>query len=214
MLDSVHPHHLVEALVEGALYPTLAHNGFFPEEELETFMQPLARLNGHPPRHTVPGVEASTGPLGHGLPIAVGAALASRLDRASWRVFVLTGDGELSMPGVTVPGLGTLILYDGTFEIPFKDGKMIQWLEEHTQLKVAGMTVKMDELRFVTGGLRVTGSIAVPQFGPHASKIYAAATVEATCAVDATGAVGAARFACFATSAATWSARASKLVKS
>jgi len=79
----------------GALYTTLAHSGFFPEEELSTFMQPLSRLNGHPPRHKVPGVEASTGPLGHGLPIAVGAALASRLDDAPWRVYVLTGDGEL-----------------------------------------------------------------------------------------------------------------------
>ena len=79
----------------GALYTTLAHSGFFPEAELETFIQPLSRLNGHPPRHKVPGVEASTGPLGHGLPIAVGAALASRLDDAPWRVYVLTGDGEL-----------------------------------------------------------------------------------------------------------------------
>jgi len=79
----------------GALYTTLAHSGFFPEEELQTFMQPLSRLNGHPPRRKVPGVEASTGPLGHGLPIAVGAALASRLDDAPWRVYVLTGDGEL-----------------------------------------------------------------------------------------------------------------------
>ena len=79
----------------GAFYTTLAHRGFFPEEELETFMQPLSRLNGHPPCHKVPGVEASTGPLGHGLPIAVGAALASRLDGSPWRVYVLTGDGEL-----------------------------------------------------------------------------------------------------------------------
>jgi transketolase len=79
----------------GAFYTTLAHRGFFPADELGTFMQPLSRLNGHPPRHKVPGVEASTGPLGHGLPIAVGAALASRLDGAPWRVYVLTGDGEL-----------------------------------------------------------------------------------------------------------------------
>jgi transketolase len=79
----------------GAFYTALAFAGFLPAEELETFMQPLSRLNGHPPRHTVPGVEASTGPLGHGLPIAVGASLASRLDRAPWRVYVLTGDGEL-----------------------------------------------------------------------------------------------------------------------
>jgi len=79
----------------GALYTTLAHSGFFPAEELSTYMQPLSRLNGHPPCHTIPGVEASTGPLGHGLPVAVGAALASHIDGASWLVYVLTGDGEL-----------------------------------------------------------------------------------------------------------------------
>jgi transketolase len=79
----------------GALYTTLAHAGFFPLEELNTFAQPLSCLNGHPDRNKVPGVETNTGPLGHGLPVAVGAALAARLTGASWRVFVLTGDGEL-----------------------------------------------------------------------------------------------------------------------
>jgi transketolase len=79
----------------GALYTTLALCGFFPAEDLSTYMQPLSRLNGHPPRHKVPGVEASTGPLGHGLPIAVGAALAAHMDDAPWRAYVLTGDGEL-----------------------------------------------------------------------------------------------------------------------
>ncbi|MBX5450511.1 transketolase [Thermogemmatispora sp.] len=79
----------------GALYNTIAEAGFFPTSELETFMKPLSRLNGHPDRTKVPGVEASTGPLGHGLSIGVGAALAARLDGASWRTYVLTGDGEL-----------------------------------------------------------------------------------------------------------------------
>jgi transketolase len=78
-----------------SLYATLALRGFFPEEELATFMQPLSRLNGHPDRNKVPGVEANTGPLGHGLPIAVGMAIAARLNRQSWRVVVVTGDGEL-----------------------------------------------------------------------------------------------------------------------
>ena len=78
-----------------ALYATLAERGFFPQEELDTYMRPLSRLNGHPDRNKVPGVEANTGPLGHGLPIAVGMAAAARLDRAAWRTFVLTGDGEL-----------------------------------------------------------------------------------------------------------------------
>lgn len=78
----------------GLLYTTLAFAGFFPEEELHTFMQPLSRLNGHPSNH-VPGVEANTGSLGHGLSMGVGAALAARMNNASWRSFVLTGDGEL-----------------------------------------------------------------------------------------------------------------------
>jgi transketolase len=78
-----------------ALYATLAAAGFFPVEDLDTFGQPLSPLNGHPVRAKVPGVEASTGPLGHGLPIATGAALAAKLEAATWRTYVLTGDGEL-----------------------------------------------------------------------------------------------------------------------
>ena len=78
-----------------AYYSTLAARGFFPIEQLKTYMDPLSMLNGHPDRNKLPGVEANTGPLGHGLPIAVGAALAARMRKESWRVFVLTGDGEL-----------------------------------------------------------------------------------------------------------------------
>ena len=79
----------------GALYTTLAEAGFFSPDELDTFGQPLSRLNGHPNCTKVPGVETNTGPLGHGLPVAVGTALAAKLDGASRRTFVLTGDGEL-----------------------------------------------------------------------------------------------------------------------
>ncbi len=79
----------------GAFYSALAARGFFPPAQLKTHMEPLSMLNGHPDRNKLPGVEANTGPLGHGLPIAVGAALAARMRKESWRVFVLTGDGEL-----------------------------------------------------------------------------------------------------------------------
>lgn len=79
----------------GALYATLAAAGYFPEEMLDTYMEPLSLLNGHPDRNKVPGVEANTGPLGHGMPIAAGMALAAKISGASWRTFVLTGDGEL-----------------------------------------------------------------------------------------------------------------------
>jgi transketolase len=78
-----------------ALYATLAEAGFIPAAALETFMAPLSPLNGHPNRTKVPGIEANTGPLGHGLPVAVGAALGAKLQGAGWRTFVLTGDGEL-----------------------------------------------------------------------------------------------------------------------
>jgi transketolase len=78
-----------------ALYATLACSGFFPVERLMDYMRPLSSLNGHPDRNKVPGVEANTGPLGHGLPIGVGAAKAAKITGASWRTFVLTGDGEL-----------------------------------------------------------------------------------------------------------------------
>ena len=79
----------------GAFYSVLAARGFFPKAWLATYMDPLSKLNGHPDRNKLPGVEANTGPLGHGLPIAVGCALAAKMSHASWRTFVLTGDGEL-----------------------------------------------------------------------------------------------------------------------
>src|SRR6202044_39796 len=79
----------------GAFYSTLATKGFFPVELLKTYMDPLSRLNGHPDRNKLPGIEANTGALGHGLPIGVGAALGARMRKETWRVFVLTGDGEL-----------------------------------------------------------------------------------------------------------------------
>ena len=78
-----------------ALYTTFAAAGLLEAAELDTFVQPGSRLNGHPARTKVPGVEANTGPLGHGLPIAVGDALAAKIDGSPRRVFVLTGDGEL-----------------------------------------------------------------------------------------------------------------------
>ena len=78
-----------------SLYAVLAMRGFFEPELLQRFMAPLSPLNGHPNRRKVPGVEANTGPLGHGLPIGVGCAIAARLAGARWRTFVVLGDGEL-----------------------------------------------------------------------------------------------------------------------
>lgn len=76
------------------LYAVLADAGFFPQEELSTFAMLHSRLGGHPDFNKVPGVEASTGSLGHGFPIAVGMAMGLRMKGMGQRVFCILGDGE------------------------------------------------------------------------------------------------------------------------
>lgn len=75
------------------LYAALALRGFFPMEELATYGRDDTRLMAHVTTR-VPGVEFSTGSLGHGLPFGTGKALAAKRNGASWRTFVLTSDGE------------------------------------------------------------------------------------------------------------------------
>jgi transketolase len=79
----------------GVLYTTLAQRGFIPDSLLDSYMADGSPLNGHPDRNKVAGVETNTGPLGHGLPVAVGTAIAAKLDGSGRRTYVLTGDGEL-----------------------------------------------------------------------------------------------------------------------
>jgi len=77
-----------------ALYTALAEKGFIKKDELKRFCEFEAMLGGHPQYAKVPGVEASTGSLGHGLSIGVGIALSGRIDKKDFRTFVLLGDGE------------------------------------------------------------------------------------------------------------------------
>jgi len=80
-----------------AFYAVLAKHGFFSPQEFDRFLTWDGILGGHPDRNRVPGVEASTGSLGHGLPMAVGVAYALHARGADeQRVFVLTGDAELN----------------------------------------------------------------------------------------------------------------------
>lgn len=78
-----------------ALYSVLADRGFFPQEALDSFEKYGSHFVGHPTKK-VHGIEQNTGALGHGLPIAVGTALAGKMDERSYRVFTLLGDGELA----------------------------------------------------------------------------------------------------------------------
>ena len=76
-----------------AVYAALAESGFFSVEELKTHYQNGSRLSGHVSHH-LPGVDFSTGSLGHGLSAAVGMALVAKQDKKSYRVFTVLGDGE------------------------------------------------------------------------------------------------------------------------
>ena len=78
-----------------ALYAVLVDKGFFPKNELDTFCRQHSILGGHPEIKT-PGVEFSTGALGHGLSISVGMALAAKMQQRNTRLFVICGDGEIN----------------------------------------------------------------------------------------------------------------------
>lgn len=77
-----------------ALYSALAHAGYFSAELLKTLRKLGSPLQGHPEKGRLPGIEASTGSLGQGLSIGAGMAMAGKLDKRGYRVYVLIGDGE------------------------------------------------------------------------------------------------------------------------
>jgi transketolase len=76
------------------LYAALANAGYFPKEELMTLRKVNSRLQGHPHRGTLPGIENSSGPLGQGLSQAVGMAMVAKAERKRWRVYAMLSDGE------------------------------------------------------------------------------------------------------------------------
>ena len=100
------------------LYSALAYRGFFPEDLLDSFGQPGSRLAEHASPGCVPGLEAATGSLGHGLSLGLGMALASRIEGRSNRVFVTMSDGEcneeaaLLAPASGIDRLAVIIDYN------------------------------------------------------------------------------------------------------
>jgi len=80
----------------GGYYCCLAEAGYFPTDWLPSYQHADSKLPGHPVRHKTPGVELNTGALGHGLPVAVGLALAAKKSGSKRKIYVVTGDGELA----------------------------------------------------------------------------------------------------------------------
>jgi transketolase len=112
-----------------ALYTVLADRGFFPESELKTICHYQSHFVGHPTRK-VPGIEMNTGALGHGLSIAVGMALAGKMDGAPFRVFTLLGDGEL--------GEGSN--WEGAMAAAHYDLENLTAIIDHNKLQITGHT--------------------------------------------------------------------------
>lgn len=77
------------------LYAAMANAGYFPKEELKTLRKLGSRLQGHPHKGTLPGIENSSGPLGQGLSQAVGMAIIAKAEKKRWRVYAMLSDGEL-----------------------------------------------------------------------------------------------------------------------
>ncbi|RJR27126.1 transketolase [candidate division WWE3 bacterium] len=77
-------------------YASLSERGYFPKKELWTLRKINSRLQGHPAYGSLPGVENTSGSLGQGISQAIGMALAAKLDKKNYRVYVMTGDGELN----------------------------------------------------------------------------------------------------------------------
>lgn len=96
-----------------ALYSVLAQRGYFPPSDLEKWGHTGAHLQGHPDRIKTPGVEMSSGFLGHGLSIAVGLALAQRLSQVKYHTYVLMSDGDMQS-GVAWEGAMTASKYNTT----------------------------------------------------------------------------------------------------
>lgn len=105
-----------------ALYAALAKAGYFHEEELRHIGQIGSKFGGHPKMHEIPGVEASTGALGHGLSFAIGIAYANKMDAKNSHVYVVLGDGEcqegsvwegaLSAPTLELDNLTVVVDYN------------------------------------------------------------------------------------------------------
>lgn len=113
-----------------ALYAVLAKAGYFPEEELWSVGKPGSRLGGHPKLCEIPGVEASTGALGHGLSFAIGIAYANKIDHKDSHVYVVLGDGECQEGSI----------WEGALSAPTLELDNLTVIVDHNKLQA------MDEL--------------------------------------------------------------------
>jgi transketolase len=144
-----------------ALYAVLADKGYFPADLLATFCRKGSILGGHPEHGKVPGVEASTGALGHGLSIGVGMALAARMQKRDSRVFVVMGDGEINEGSV--------------WEAAMSAGKHklsnLVAIVDYNKIQSAGTTALIQDLEPLTDKWRAFGFATIDVDGHDVAKL-------------------------------------------
>lgn len=111
-------------------YATLSHRGFFPEKELWTLRKINSRLQGHPVLGSVPGIENTSGSLGQGFSQAIGMALAAKMNKEKYRVYCMTGDGELDEGQV----------WEAAMFAPNKKLNNITWIIDRNNIQSDGNT--------------------------------------------------------------------------
>lgn len=111
-------------------YATLSHRGFFPEKELWTLRKINSRLQGHPVLGSVPGIENTGGSLGQGFSQAIGMALAAKMDKENYRIYCMTGDGELDEGQV----------WEAAMFAPNKKLNNITWIIDRNNIQSDGNT--------------------------------------------------------------------------
>jgi transketolase len=139
-----------------AQYVMLAEKGFFPHEVLDTFCRRDSILGGHPEAGKIPGIEASTGALGHGLPIGVGRAMGLRIKQSDARVFVITGDGEINEGSV----------WEAALSASKHRLSNLNWMIDYNKVQSAGPTQEILPLEPLAHKCRAFG-FAVAEVDGH-----------------------------------------------
>lgn len=144
-----------------ALYALLADKGYFPIDVLKTFCRKGSILGGHPEYGKVPGVEASTGALGHGLSIGIGMALAARMRKRKNRVFVIMGDGEIDEGSV----------WEGALCAGKHGLSNLVAIIDYNKIQSAGPTAEIQELEPLLDKWRAFGFAATEVDGHDVNKL-------------------------------------------
>jgi transketolase len=111
-------------------YATLAQKGYFPKEELKTYAKFGSKLQAHPHKNSLPGVENNSGPLGQGLSLAIGQALAAKMDAKTHRIYCMTSDGELNEGQV----------WEAAMLAPKQKLNNMTWIIDRNNIQVDGIT--------------------------------------------------------------------------